>query len=292
MSFWKKYRTKFNKNKQFRMWTILALIFGILTLISTFCASNCKDTLDNTEKLEAKNTQNKILEQLQHNDKNVRKLVNSNNIDSEVDNKERYEGIAVLLQIKILKNQGRDRKFIFDAGNQKYNRISVYFDNMNNLCFRVIDINSEAHTVIMQRSKYNLFDKYNIFLFEIGTSHSYSFIRVTLNGEIEVKNTYDYKINFNSNLNIKEDITMGSDINIENFGNFYMTCQYIYNETLTLEGGIESFKLLQKQKINKSVYFDGTASLKTNKKVNNNNNLESIKTNPPTLHLENTEQLT
>jgi hypothetical protein len=133
-------------------------------------------------------------------------------------------GFSVSGILTIKSDTSHRRKFIFDTGESLYkNRISLYLDPGDNLILRLIDNNGETFSVTRKINfiTFKINARYFIYC-DVGTSENYSFMRIFLDDREVARQ------NFNSSINIKSEedfkgISLGSDIEGENNGNFEMS---------------------------------------------------------------------
>lgn len=207
------------------------------------------------------------------------------NLNDAPEEAERFNGYSLLINMKLLRGNGRKDKYIIDGGQISKNRVSVLLDNYNNLLFQVIDQESNSWITSVNYNK-DLFEKYHVFHFEIGISDDYSFMRIILDGKTKSKNAYECKIPFNNVANLQKDMVLGADINRKNNSTFYVSRMAQYSSTLTQKSVNDIYKYLTREEISKWMFFDGTSSMATDKIGNGNSNLESGDFEAPAVHLE------
>jgi len=115
---------------------------------------------------------------------------------------EKIPGLSFHLFIRLKKNLKNRNKYIFDYGtSMSKDRISLYLDKNNNLCFRVISVDSHAFTVkIIQ--KINTYNVNELFYLNcrLGYSNNLSIIRILINGNEVAKKEYSCNIKLSGTL--------------------------------------------------------------------------------------------
>jgi hypothetical protein len=150
-----------------------------------------------------------------------------------------YPGWSVHCLIKIFTPfPGRDN-FIFDRGREHNNRFSIYMNSDQDLCFRVIDKDSNTLMVKVSPSLETFLFDNEIYLFcEYGSVTNFSFIRVVINGK-QVAEKHQ-----NASLVMSEPIEnapaiVGFDIEHQNIGNFELGAIAEFSATMDNAAGIE-----------------------------------------------------
>jgi hypothetical protein len=106
------------------------------------------------------------------------------------------------------KNELRN-KYIFDLGPlENGNRISIYFDKEDLLCYRIIDSIGKAY---IMRFSHDLFDKEYQLNFKFAKSDSKSYMEFYINGKLIANQLFNYRIPYFSYPN--NQVFIGSNIN-------------------------------------------------------------------------------
>jgi hypothetical protein len=145
----------------------------------------------------------------------------------------RFDGYSANMIIRLVKPvDGRDN-YLFDFGqNWEKNRISLYIDTEQNLCFRVIDEDSQP-MVIKAKSALETFNFGNLCFLtcEYGTTNNFSFVRLFVNGTQVAEKHQDSPIIFSIPLS-EMLFVLGSDLSKENGGVFDLRDYFAYSKTL------------------------------------------------------------
>lgn len=95
-------------------------------------------------------------------------------------------------RMKLKKIKENRNAYISDLGSDlNRNRISIFLDNKDRLCFRVIDKNSKAYTI---RLNYQMYDSFRHYTFKFARSPRFSYLEVYINGILAGFKHYDYEI--------------------------------------------------------------------------------------------------
>lgn len=136
---------------------------------------------------------------------------------------------------------GRDN-YIFDVGeNLKRNRISLFVDTKQNLCFRVIDQEAQAIMVKVKPALETFtFGETFCVMCEFGSTNNFSFLRVIINGNRVAETNQKNSIVVSTPINGMEK-RLGTDISGQNGCVFRSQDFVIYSLTLNRE--VEMFWL-------------------------------------------------
>jgi hypothetical protein len=144
-----------------------------------------------------------------------------------------YKGYGISIVLKINSIEKR-RRYIVDIGEDlNTSRISILFDNENNLIFRIIDSKSKIHSVNITDKIHSLqLATFYCFYFDYGYTDEYSFMRVYINDKLLGDRFFEYNQNLPKKIN-NEWITWFSDMRKEYSGNFTTFHMATLKETLT-----------------------------------------------------------
>lgn len=142
------------------------------------------------------------------------------------------EGVSIWMVVKPDEVSRGGRKFIIDIGQVEKSRLSIYLDEKNDLCFRIIDDYGEVHTAKLPRKKYVYLDRFSLLTFEYGRSDQYSYVKIILDGKYEAKNAYDYKLDLSIDTSKWKDLKMGADLTGIDSGKFSISEFMLYHVTL------------------------------------------------------------
>lgn len=149
-----------------------------------------------------------------------------------VEDFEKMEGVSIWMVVKPDVMPRGGRKFIIDIGQVEKSRLSIYLDEKNDLCFRVIDDYGEVHTAKLPRKKYVYLDRFSLLTFEYGRSDQYSYVKIIMDGKYEAKSAYNYKLDLSIDTSKWKDLKMGTDLNGMNEGKFSISEFMLYHVTL------------------------------------------------------------
>lgn len=149
-----------------------------------------------------------------------------------VEDYEKMEGVSIWMVVKPDEVSRGGRKFIIDIGQVEKSRLSIYLDEKNDLCFRIIDDYGEVHTAKLPRKKYVYLDRFSLLTFEYGRSDQYSYVKIILDGKYEAKNAYDYKLDLSIDTSKWKDLKMGADLTGIDSGKFSISEFMLYHVTL------------------------------------------------------------
>jgi hypothetical protein len=221
----------FCKQHKLQWWTFIVVVGVIVGLYSDIFH------LFSPNKQLEKSTE-KILEEIKLSEENlsneIQGIIGQSSFSS-FEDQEKFEGFSIWMLTKLTEESKSGRKFIVDVGDVGKNRLSVYLDDKNDLCFRVIDDFSEVYTVKLPKKKYPYLDRFSLFTFEFGKSDRYSFVKIILNGQYQAKSVYDYKIEFSLSQEQRKSLTLGADLTGSNHGNFFLAELVAYSTTLNQE---------------------------------------------------------
>ncbi len=158
-------------------------------------------------------------------------------------------GIDIAMLVKLIRTDENRKQFVYDKGESlDKNRISVYLDELNNLCFRIINKYSETFTIKFTYNEYpELFSKPLFLFFEYGKSENLSYMKMFINEKVVLKQINKYSLNFEYEkllLNDPEkkimlDIpqnekhSIGTDLEKKYGGNFVLYNLGVTNNTLS-----------------------------------------------------------
>jgi len=219
---WKKYSPL---NRFFIITGLITVLGFIGFIITTFSGQTLtKKDLDPL----AKQTDIEDIKQqlLQIESELNRNLINADTVE--------YSGYSVSLMATIY-NRIYDRQaYIFDIGNDiNKERLSLYINKSDELCFRIIDSNEEIRTISVNSSTgYFRFNKLMFITCEYGEKDNKSFQRILINGK-EVE-----KYLYSSNLQLAKKIklvgsTIGADLRGNNCSNILLKTNSIAHSTFT-----------------------------------------------------------
>jgi hypothetical protein len=158
-----------------------------------------------------------------------------------------YPGYSFQMMIYLEKQKTKRRKFIFDSGEfQDRNRISLYLDENNNLCFRIIDQNKESHTLVVPEGKDTFrFDELMFLVCEYVIIGNKSLMKIFVNlkdiGNIELP----FNLQLASEINLKN-TNIGCDLKGENCCSFVISTFSNGRKTLTTNQKIAFFNAVKK----------------------------------------------
>lgn len=127
-------------------------------------------------------------------------------------------------------------------GSIEKDRISLYLDKEDNLCFRVIDRNSETYTLKIPHSEKVALNKLYYLNFEVGIGEKHSFLKFFVNGQLVEKTEIDHAIAL-SPIDLKGAV-IGADLNGNNSAKFDFGEELIFQKTMTSEQRHEVSKFL------------------------------------------------
>jgi len=125
-----------------------------------------------------------------------------------------YPGYSIDLMVSLNRNMSNHPAYIFDRGNStEKERLSLYVNKYNELCYRLIDSSGEIYTITINENNAGIsLGKLVFIACEYGEIGNHSFQRLVING------TEVGRINFTRNLNLTNRIklvgsTYGADMN-------------------------------------------------------------------------------
>ncbi|MCA9732360.1 MAG: hypothetical protein H6696_11160 [Deferribacteres bacterium] len=148
---------------------------------------------------------------------------------------QKLNGVSIHFIVKFYKKNKHQRKFIYDLGEElSKNRISIYFDSEDYLCFRLIDNQQEPYTLKIPKEKYDrFFQQYQYINCEFGISTDSSYMKILQNGTELSHNSVNYKIDINLKaINFKK-YTIGASLNKNFYGKFDLAEFLVFSSTLT-----------------------------------------------------------
>ena len=170
-------------------------------------------------------------------------------------------GISVHLILRLGKPiKGRDN-FIFDCGEKaNRNRFSVFMDPEFNLCCRAIDKDSKV-TEVKVGQALDTFDVNNLIyvICEYGSSDTFSFVRILINGRQVAEKHQDFPIAINPSINGASS-TLAADLDGRNQGVFLSLLLLAQPKTITTDqmaSLLKTFNEFIQSKNEMGVYFDG-----------------------------------
>jgi hypothetical protein len=140
-------------------------------------------------------------------------------------------GISAILTIG--NQEEKRKKFILDAGHENRDRVSLFLDAENNLIYRVIDHEGDAHIIKVPQQLHTFREGVTCYiLLELGASQTYSVMRIFINDREVGRSEMDAYLNYVVDKDSKPMI-VGADINHQNNGKFTLSTLMSLRGTLT-----------------------------------------------------------
>ena len=192
-----------------------------------------------------------------------------------------YPGYSISFMIAIYNNEYNRKAYVFDMGNEiNKERLSLYINKSNELCFRIIDSSEEVRTIsVNQSTGYFTFNRLMFITCEYGEKDNKSFQRILINGK-EVEN-----YNYSSNLRLSKIIklvgsTIGADLLGKNCSSILVKTHAIAHLTFTkkqIRGFMNTVKWYLKAGENLDLKDFGELNCDYYFRIKNDTNLEKIK---------------
>ena len=235
---WKKWSLPTKISLFFGFIAFLYVVYGISKEIILTIIENPSNSINLSE--------NTIVEKSwQKEFKDLSELLKINNTDT-TDIESTSFDILLKLSTMIEENE----KYIFDAGkNILHNRISLFINNQDELCFRVIDKKEKNYYLKIPRKDYNFIYDFPTFLIcEFVNSKNSSRLEIFAGTVSLKKNDFNHKIDFdfnelkskNNHLDSNINFKLGSDLLNNNFAAFDT---FFFCQTKSLLSQIEKRKI-------------------------------------------------
>ena len=192
-----------------------------------------------------------------------------------------YPGYSISFMIAIYNNEYNRKAYVFDMGNEiNKERLSLYINKSNELCFRIIDSSEEVRTIsVNQSTGYFTFNRLMFITCEYGEKDNKSFQRILINGK-EVEN-----YNYSSNLRLSKIIklvgsTIGADLLGKNCSSILVKTHAIAHLTFTkkqIRGFMNTVKWYLKAGENLDLKDFGELNCDYYFRIKNDTNLKKIK---------------
>lgn len=200
-------------------------------------------------------------------------LINADTVD--------YSGYSINLMVTIYKKIYNGQAYVLDIGNYlNKERLSLYINKSNELCFRVIDGNEEIRTITVSSSTgYFSFNRLMFITCEYGEKDNKSFQRILINGK-EVE-----KYSYSSNLHLAKKIklvgsTIGADLRGNNCSSILLKMDAIAHSTFTKKQIISFMNIIKRylKEGEKDLKDFGVLNCDYYFRTKEDTNLEKIKT--------------
>ena len=205
--------SKWSLPSKYGFWALILAIIGILIYIASFFQSkpitkeDIKDLVTNERLDSILSIQLKSIE-----------------ISENLELSKSHKGYSYQMMIYLDERKVDSRQFIFDSGDDfEKDRISLYLDTDNNLCFRIIDENKEVYTLKVPSGD-NTF-KFNELMFlicEFAKSDTAPFMKLYVNLKDIANLVLPFSFRLAENINLKH-TTIGCDLNGSNCVSFVIS---------------------------------------------------------------------
>ena len=112
-------------------------------------------------------------------------------------------------------------------------RLSLYLNKFNELCYRIVDTTEEVHTIVIEESTNTFeFEKLLFITCEYGETDSSSFQRIILNGRLIEYHGFTRNVGLAKKIKL-EGSTFGADLNGNNCGSFLAASHSVAHVTFT-----------------------------------------------------------
>jgi len=151
-------------------------------------------------------------------------------------------GATILLLVLFQRHPLPRKKYVFDAGmSLGANRLSVYIDATDNLCFEVHDRNATPYTVRVPFGTNGLeFEQFHHIYCEYGTSDKDSFVQLFVDNRSVAHIHMNHPIPLSSQINLSQAV-IGADIHHSNNGKFRLAEFYPYSQTHSYRDRFRTF---------------------------------------------------
>lgn len=225
----------------------LWIIFGIVLIAIGSFAIYYGVSIEN--KIDKNEIKKEIIDSRTENNKHIEKLLNEFRKDLKVNidkSEKSLDGFSLHTIIEFHNKNLQRRQYIFDFGDLNHDRYSGYLDKNDNICFRIIDSQSESYTIKLSKDKINkLFEKFYYLNFELGLSENYSVLKIYINGREQVRQTFDYRVEIKSFDKVKGKI--GANISGSENGAFTMAYMLIYKKTLSYKEKLQKIRFFKRE---------------------------------------------
>jgi hypothetical protein len=245
---------------------ILGLLFFIIQVLF-FPSVTRKDLESLAKRSDFEDLKSQLVELKEELTKN---LSNSDTIE--------FPGYSINLMASINKNKFNRKAFIFDRGNYlNKERLSLYLNSKNELCYRLIDGAGEVYTLVTDENQGFLkFQKLMFITCEYGENQDDSFQRILINGKEIEKNKFSRNLGLAGKLKI-EGSTFGADLEGNNCSMFLAAMHSMAHSTFTIKK-IQVFQKDVEDVLNETKFPLMIIDCKSYLRTKSNTNLERIKT--------------
>lgn len=147
-----------------------------------------------------------------------------------------YEGVpgcSIHTIIKFDKNQEKGRNYFLDiAEDTNKNRLSIYLNNLNELCLEILSSDSKSTIINLHKDTVNIFDNFVYISFEFGVLEQSFYLNISIDGEKYDERIIYFPIDIDFS-NAK--IFIATDINLEKWSNLKLGRFVYYDHTITFK---------------------------------------------------------
>ncbi len=199
--------------------------------------------------------ENKDIEKLEDKLEGIEKKIDRILSPPEIKIQESLPGFSIHMYASFRSSNAKQRKFIYDLGSLKKERLSLYIDPFDNFTFQLIDSLDEPHLLkVPIGSKQFPLNKYIYLSCEVAISENSTQLQIMVNGQVVRTENLPFKIDWGKWNFIGS--VLGASLNKE-FGASFDLSEFItYEKTLTSESKLRMYEYFKRKNRTQVISFE------------------------------------